>query len=1617
MNETTYIDKQSIYKNLQALFSKHHPNENSELLLRFIHCIFEVISLEDLQERNVDDLFGIVHSLWNFIHRRENSENKLRVYNPEFELHGWQSTHTVIEVIHDDMPFLVDSLRMEINRQGMLVHWIIHRGCLTFIRNPNGDIVDVNVDQVSNENSAHDAVIYLEIDRQTDPKVLDELKNNIESILSDVRSAVLDWHSMENEVSNTLALLAHYPNNIDADEIQESTDFLQWLLRDNFTFFGSREYELAEENGKQLLKVVPGTGLGILRECEKPLPIRYLTELPDRVREGILSSRILDILQTETHSTIHRPAYTYCVMVKIFDKAGRVVGQKRFFGLYTSASYNKHPRDIPFLRHKVDEVIRRSSLSSRGHAGKALLNVLETLPRDDLFQASVEELFALSMGVFQLQERQRVRLFIREDSYKRFYSCLVFVPREIFNTALRQKYSEIFMHALEGVEITFSTQFSESVLARIHFVVRVEPDSDCHYDVKEIEQKIISASISWTESLKFSLLDILGEALGVRYFNKYRYAFSPGYQDHYSPRAAVADIEHIEKMSGIHSLEMSFHPSFEEFENRFQLKLYRPHLTTPLSDVLPILESMGLRIISERPSKVTLNNKTGIWLNDFDMQYPSEKVIDANQVREIFQEAFSKIWFGEVESDGFNRLILAASLNWKEVSVLRAYSRYLRQLGSSFSQAYVEEIFSTYPDIARKIIELFHARFDPDGKDNRLEQSEKIKEEVIALLEEVVQLDHDRVLRSYLNLIDATLRTNYYQTENDESVKNYISFKFDSSTISSMPLPRPLFEIFVYSPRVEGIHLRAAKVARGGIRWSDRKEDYRTEVLGLMKAQQVKNSIIVPLGAKGGFYPKLTMIDGSRDELIEEVIEAYSTFIRGLLDLTDNVVNERVISPTKVVCYDEEDTYLVVAADKGTATFSDIANAIAEDYNFWLGDAFASGGSTGYDHKKMGITARGAWECVKHHFREMNVDTQTTEFTVVGVGDMAGDVFGNGMLMSPHILLVAAFNHSHIFIDPTPDAAKSFEERQRLFNLPRSNWSDYQAELISKGGGVFSRKAKSLHVSIEIKELLGIEKDFLEPNELLQAILCAEVGLFWNGGIGTFFKATEETNDMVGDRNNDAIRVDANMLRCKVFAEGGNLGATQLGRIEFSRNGGRINTDFIDNSAGVDCSDHEVNIKILLNKIVRDGDLTEKQRNKLMAEMTDEVAELVLQNNFLQTETLSLECFTSIGSIDTYRRYMRELEAEGRLDRDIEFLPSSKLLQQRKAAGEGLARPEYAVLMSYDKILMREEILKSKLPEDPYFTFMLESAFPKPLRVLYPEQLKQHPLRREVIAMQISNMIVSTMGINFVRRLQNETGASIVSVVCAFYITQSLFNISDIWTAIKDLESTVPSKIRFKLMLNVYFLVRRETRWFLRNYKGKISVVKVIKSLSKPLEKLLHIIPEALSEEQKKTIQHSVDKYVALGTPLNLAKKVAEFRYLYSSLDILEAAKVSKCSLNEVAEVYFLLNEHLELGWLREQINRHEVNSHWDELARSSLRDDLDYHQRVLTINLLAYNRKSSKSLSKSVELWLKKHSFFVNRWKAILLDIRSTPTEGYVMYSVALQELIRLSERTLCEG
>ncbi|MFE9606301.1 NAD-glutamate dehydrogenase [Streptomyces hokutonensis] len=1594
-----------------------------DTVLAFLQRYYLHTAPEDLADRDPVDVFGAAYSHYRLAETRPQGTANVRVHTPTVEENGWTCSHTVVEVVTDDMPFLVDSVTNELTRQGRGIHVVIHPQVVVR-RDLTGKLIEVLTTPPTGElpHDAHtESWIHVQIDRETDRADLKQITADLLRVLSDVREAVEDWEKMRDLALRMADELPAEPtaSDLPSSEVGEARELLRWLAADHFTFLGYREYQLREDDS---LAAVPGTGLGILRsdplhagEDHHPVSPSF-ERLPADARAKAREHKLLVLTKANSRSTVHRPSYLDYVGVKKFDENGEVVGERRFLGLFSSAAYTESVRRVPVIRRTVDEVLEGAGFSPNSHDGRDLLQILETYPRDELFQTPVGELRSIVTSVLYLQERRRLRLYLRQDEYGRYYSALVYLPRDRYTTGVRLRIIDILKEELDGTSVDFTAWNTESILSRLHFVVRVPQGTELpelsDADKDRIEARLVEAARSWADGFGEALNAECGEERAAELLRSYGNAFPEGYKADHNPRAAVADLVHLEQLTEEQAFALSLYEPVGAAPDERRFKIYRKGASVSLSAVLPVLSRLGVEVVDERPYELRCSDRTTAWIYDFGLRMPKSLNGSGDYLgddgRERFQEAFAATWTGQAENDGFNALVLSAGIDWRQAMVLRAYAKYLRQAGSTFSQDYMEDTLRNNVHTTRLLVSLFEARMSPDRQRAGREIVDALLEEVDAALDQVASLDEDRILRSFLTVIKATLRTNFFQEALGGHAHAYVSMKFDPQAIPDLPAPRPAYEIWVYSPRVEGVHLRFGKVARGGLRWSDRREDFRTEILGLVKAQMVKNTVIVPVGAKGGFVAKqLPDPSVDRDAWLAEGIASYKMFISALLDITDNLVAGEVVPPADVVRHDEDDTYLVVAADKGTATFSDIANGVAESYNFWLGDAFASGGSAGYDHKKMGITARGAWESVKRHFRELGVDTQTEDFTVVGVGDMSGDVFGNGMLLSEHIRLVAAFDHRHIFLDPTPDAAISYAERRRMFELPRSSWADYNTDLLSAGGGVFPRTAKAIPVNAHVREALGIEDKVakMTPADLMRAILKSRVDLLWNGGIGTYVKASTESHADVGDKANDAIRVDGADLRVKVVGEGGNLGLTQLGRIEFAQQGGKINTDAIDNSAGVDTSDHEVNIKILLNGLVTDGDMTVKQRNKILAEMTDEVGALVLRNNYAQNTAIANALAQSKDMLHAQQRFMRTLVREGHLDRALEFLPTDRQIRERLAQGQGLTSPETAVLLAYTKITVSDELLHTTLPDDPYLRTLLHAYFPTALREKFAEQIDTHALHREIVTTVLVNDTVNTGGTSFLHRLREETGASLEEIVRAQTAARAIFHAAEVWDGVEALDNTVEAPVQTRIRLHSRRLCERGTRWLLNNRPQPLQLAETVDFFGDRVEQVWSQLPKLLRGADLDWYQEIYDELTGAGVPAELATRVAGFSSAFPALDIVSVADRTGKDPMDVAEVYYDLADRLHITQLMDRIIELPRADRWQSMARASIREDLYAAHAALTADILTAGNGTSTP-EQRFTAWEKKNTAILGRARTTLDEIQGSEMFDLANLSVAMRTM-----------
>lgn len=1555
---------------------------------------------EDLRDRNPQALAAAALNHVASSRNRRRGVAIVRVFNPAVDRDGWHSDASIVQIVTDDMPFLVDSVTMTLNRLGHYIQLLIHPR-LGVKRSTAGQLLEVAALHGNGEHNA-ESFIHIEISKNAETKVLKKLQTSLEDTLGDIRVAVDDWREMLAELRSASAELRQSAPTR-SDLLHESCDFLDWLADDHFTLLGYREYRLSRGKIVDRLRPVAGTGLGISRDNTR-LTTPVIT-LNSQTRKIARANSPLVITKADASSTIHRSGHLDQIGVKVFSVDGKTRAVKRFVGLFTSAAYTERPGDVPLVRLKLDRVMAKSGLDPTSHNGKALQHILDTFPRDDLFQGSVNDLARMSAGILNLQERHQVKLFCRRDAFNHYYSCFVYLPRDQYNPQTRRRIEELLMQAFNGTSIETKLTMSESALARLEATIRIPPDSRIAPNIAVIEKQLEAIAQTWADRFRAALLAQFGANEGLKLFHRFAEHFPAAYREEVDPAKSSGEIHKIAAVvDGLSDLEMSLDRAAEDATHRLRFTTFRLEEPIQLYTALPILEHLGMKVLNERLYQVPAG-PAALWIQEFELEPAANMSLDPEDIEPRFLECFRRVLAGEAENDQFNSFIVGAGLDWREAALLRAYCKYLLQTELTFSQTYMQEVLARHTGLTQTLIALFHALFDPDHDSKRrrtlVAQSRR---SITDQLEHVTTLDDDRILRAFLSVIEATLRTNYYQSDANER-KSYISFKLDPTKIVELPLPRPKFEIFVYSPRFEGVHLRCGNIARGGLRWSDRREDFRTEILGLMKAQQVKNTVIVPSGAKGGFVCK--QLPGGDPKFVQaEVIACYRNFIRGLLDITDNIVDERIVTPAGVIRRDNDDPYLVVAADKGTATFSDFANEIAADYGFWLGDAFASGGSAGFDHKKMGITARGAWECVKRHFRELGIDTQQQPFTVAGIGDMGGDVFGNGMLMSPYIRLVAAFNHQHIFIDPDPDTRRSFSERKRLFQRTRSDWGEYNEAKFSTGGGVYSRQSKSIKLHPAAQRMLELEQSNVTPPELVRAILRMKVDLLWNGGIGTYIKSSKESHGDVGDPANDVLRIDADQLQCRVIGEGGNLGLTQLGRIEFALLGGHINTDFIDNSGGVDTSDREVNIKILLDNAIVGRTLSSSKRNDLLAAMTDEIADLVLVNNYNQSQALSMMSTSNHERLGENAYLIRTLAERGVLDRDLENLPTEDNINERRQTGSGLTRPELAVIMSYAKIELFNSLVESDTPEDPYLSAELEAYFPERLRRRFAADFPAHRLRREIIAMRIASSMINRMGASFAIRAEEDTGSTTAQVARAYAIAREIFNVRDLWKEIEACDNQVPADVQYDLLFQISRRLRRAVYWLLQRRLDALSIERTVARFSPGVGQVRQSLAKLEGADEHH--RNDVRQHQSSGIPGDLMERLAALAIATQTLDIIEIAADSKIAIGDVVPLYFELGKNLRLDWIRTKIEELHVEGRWPATARATLREHLAQQQNALIRSILA--QRGKRSPRDALTEWFIESKDKIARACQNLRDMDASGEIDFATLSAAIREIERLT-------
>ncbi|MCX7543816.1 NAD-glutamate dehydrogenase [Marinicella gelatinilytica] len=1548
-----------------------------------------------------------------------------------------------IFLVNDNIPFLVDSATMACAEFGLEVKLISH----PIIQIQGEDKDRVLIDKPKKNDTQVKSLIYIEVSQIHDKKEQQKLQTYLNNVFTQIRYAVADWKPMLAKLEEAKDKLG----SLGDDTCQKSQQkFLDWLANDNFTFLGYRRYQ----KQKDYLVAEEDSGLGLLSQ-KLDADSNDASQIKVSDYKVKKQSDLVVLTKVNKLSKIHRKGNLDYIGVLETNDQGEVVAEHRFIGLLTSQAMNTSPLEIPYIKTKIKQLIKQFAFEDNSHSEKMLMHIIDSFPRDEVMQSNTKELFYAIYQSLAIQEKVTTQVIARIDKFGRYGSFMIYVPRDLFNTKVRLKIQKLVTEAVDGVEVEYAVSIDDSHYARLYLVIRDINKFDRKL-IDELKQQIIEVVKTWEDQLRMVLIERFGNEQAQPLMAKFKGAFPVAYTEDVSPRVASYDLEHANKLTDADDLQVSLYMPRVKQQGEFRFKVFRFNKTMPLSEVLPDLENLGLQVVSERPYEWQLADGRVIWVQDFDLNLASGASLKLELVRERFHSTFAKVSRKELSSNPLNKLVILGGLNWRQIYFINGLVKYLLQTGLPYSRDYIVKALVNQPHISRWIVELFTIRFSPaldqldaseirdyfkafqqkfgdqmhhlnitlnenqqacvdkyfrSRKLDRESLSDKVEKVINALLVSVSSQDEDRIIRYVTETIRAVIRTNFFQKDAEDKFKPAMSIKINSSALSFIPKPIPYREIFVYSPDVEAIHLRMGEVARGGLRWSDRYEDFRTEVLGLMKAQHVKNSIIVPVGSKGGFVVK-RLPQGDRDAVMAEVKRCYQIYIGSMLDITDNIVNDQVVYPDNVVRYDDDDPYLVVAADKGTATFSDIANGISIERNFWLGDAFASGGSVGYDHKGMGITARGAWESVKRHFREMNIDCQKQDFSVVGIGDMGGDVFGNGMLLSKHICLKAAFNHMHIFLDPNPDSASTWKERKRLFEMPRSSWEDFNQKLISKGGGVYSRFDKAIPLSKEVKDWLKLKQDDIAPQDLIKKLLQSEVDLIWNGGIGTYVKSSEESHADVGDSANNSLRVNGNELRCLVFGEGGNLGMTQRGRIEYAKTGGRLNADFIDNSAGVDCSDHEVNIKILLQQMVKDGQMDLPARNKLLADMTSEVSRLVLTNNYRQNKILSFMLHVSPERIGAKAHLIKTLENNGLLDREVEFLPSEAELKTRQQNGEGLYSPELCVVLSYSKIDLFKKLLASDVLEDPWLRDVMVHYFPKQLQSIDAKYLDNHQLKREIIGTVLTSQIVDRMGATFMMRMNEDTGADVSTIALAYFLVVELFNLNDLWQAIDDHDGVVMADDQLKALKSIWSFVRHGVRWTLNNIGHNIDLQAQLKQLQSGVNAFKADFEQYITPADNQVFDRELKSLADKGFHKKIARQLAALPYINAALDVVKVANDEKVSVKSAADMYFPLGQYLNLVWLNSMVEKLPVDSHWHVHARGDLRDDLSEHHAELTAALIRrYGTK--KSAQKVMDQWLHDQQKMVDNVKQLMTSIKSDKQADYATVMVAVNSLSNLVSAT----
>ncbi len=1521
--------KERLLRDLLEQIAARLPADRVDLVSMFARAYARRFPAAEAEELSGEELFGQVMGVFDLAEARGQDSIAVRAFTPTLASEGYASVGSIVETNTRDSPFLVDSVSEEIASHGLSVRLVLHP-VVGIERDAQGRIAGV---RAAKDATAAESVMHFEVDRRLGAEELAQLAADVRRVLADVQSTVEDFPAMLARITEMVDVARGATTRYDTEEVDEAVAFLEWLRDENIVLVGYREYAIEGEADERAVRVVPGSGLGILRdEASSGFAggVR-LASIELAVRQRVEGGDLLTVSKTNRVSTVHRRARLDYIGLKRIAADGSVTGELRLLGLFTSKAYMEPADAVPIARRKLHQVLAAEDLAPGSHDYKVAVALIENFPLDELLSATPEALRGTVVQLLELQEQRKVRLFAHRDIFERSVSLLVALPRDRFNAELRLRLQDLFMERFHGSSVDYHLALGETDPAQIHFRIHVGGGQIPDVSFAELEQEVVELARTWEDRLLERLIAQHGEERGRVLWSRWESRLPEYYKSSTDIMRAVLDVEHLERLGDDTGFLVTLQNERGGGEQLTRVLLFKTGGRADLSALMPVLEALGLVVVEEVPVRVATDGASDIFIHDFGVVDPAGGALDVSSVGERVADAITAVWYGKTESDRLDRLVILAGLTWGEVSWLRAMRTYLLRVSAGFTLDYQNDAFAANPGIARNLVRYFGLRHDPIVPRNELAESE-LWLAILDQLEAVPSLDQDRILRSYLHLIDAIVRTNAFLPGRD-----YLSFKIRSAAVPDMPRPVPLFEIFVYSTEMEGIHLRAGKVARGGIRWSDRMEDYRTEVLGLMKTQTTKNAVIVPTGSKGGFVVRRNV---PPEALRDEVRRQYVTLMRGLLDLTDNLVAGEVVHPPGMRILDESDPYLVVAADKGTAAFSDTANGISEEVGFWLGDAFASGGSAGYDHKVLAITARGAWESVKRHFRELGRDVLNEPFTAVGVGDMSGDVFGNGMLYSGQTRLVAAFDHRHVFVDPSPDPAASFAERRRLYELPGSSWDAYDRALISPGGGIWPRTAKSIEVSPEAAAALSIEQGPLTPVELIRAILRAPVDLFWNGGIGTYVRASDEDDVDAGDRANDALRVTGSEVRALVVGEGGNLGFTQRGRIEYALAGGRINTDFIDNSGGVDCSDHEVNLKILLGIAETRGDLTRKQRDELLAEVSEDVVRHVLYDNYLQAQILSQEVTASATRIRAYEELMAALEAEGMLDRTIEELPTSDEMAERVRAGVGMARPELAVLLSYAKLSLKTAILDSNLPDDPYLQGDLQRYFPDVVVARFGHLTSEHPLRRELIATIVAKDVIDSEGVTFVSRAIAETGAEPADVARAYRIAREVTAAPGRWAALEDLDGVIDPVVQNELMSSVDWVVGLAGRWFLQNAPGA-DIAGTIAANAPGFAELDAALPDLVPEESRAVRGENAAALIARGAPEALAVGHVYMPALAHAPDILVVSRSTGRTPTEVARAFFAAGQSLRLDWIETQVLEFAAASRWEQFALDAILDDL----------------------------------------------------------------------------